>query len=78
MALAGVAVLYAYLFLFTDRDMAALSVVIAQSDRFEEACDLIARTAKLSKREAEILPLALRGRHRRAHRRRVLHLEEHR
>ena len=61
-ALAGVAVLYAYLFLFTDRDMAALSVVIAQSDRFEEACDLIARTAKLSKREAEILPLALRGR----------------
>ena len=61
-ALAGVAVLYTYLFLFTDRDMAALSVVIAQSDRFEEACDLIARTAKLSKREAEILPLALRGR----------------
>ena len=61
-ALAGVAVLYAYLFLFTDRDMAALSVVIAQSDRFEEACELIARTAKLSKREAEILPLALRGR----------------
>ena len=58
----GVAVLYAYLFLFTDRDMAALSVVIAQSDRFEEACELIARTAKLSKREAEILPLALRGR----------------
>lgn len=52
------AVLYAYLFLFTDRDMAALSVVIAQSDRFEEACELIARTAKLSKREAEILPSA--------------------
>lgn len=61
-ALAGVAVLYAYLFLFTDRDMTALSVVIAQTDRFEEACELIARTAKLSKREAEILPLALRGR----------------
>lgn len=61
-ALAGVAVLYAYLFLFTDRDMAALSVVIAQTDRFEEVCELIARTAKLSKREAEILPLALRGR----------------
>lgn len=61
-ALAGVAVMYAYLFLFTDRDMAALSVVVAQTDRFEEACELIARTAKLSKREAEILPLALRGR----------------
>lgn len=60
--LAGVAVMYAYLFLFTDRDMAALSVVVARTDRFEEACALIARTAKLSKREAEILPLALRGR----------------
>ena len=45
--------MYAYLFLFTDRDMAALSVVVAQTDRFEEACELIARTAKLSKREAE-------------------------
>lgn len=61
-ALAGVAVLYAYLFLFTDRDMAALSVVVARTDRFEEACELIARRAKLSKREAEILPMALRGR----------------
>ena len=61
-ALAGVAVLYAYLFLFTDRDMAALSVVVAQTDRFEEACATIAKQAKLSKREAEILPMALRGR----------------
>ncbi|MEY8461254.1 helix-turn-helix transcriptional regulator [Eggerthellaceae bacterium 24-137] len=61
-AFAGVAALYAYLFLFTERDMAALSVVVAQSDRFEEACAAIAARAKLSKREAEILPLALRGR----------------
>lgn len=61
-AVAGVAVLYAYLFLFTDRDMAELSVVVARTDRFEEVCALIVRTAKLSKREAEILPLALRGR----------------
>ena len=60
--LAGVAALYAYLFLFTDRDMAALSVVVAKSDRFDEACSRIAAEAKLSKREAEILPLALRGR----------------
>lgn len=59
---AGVAVMYAYLFLFTDRDMAALSVVVARTDRFEEACERIASAAKLSKREAEILPLALRGR----------------
>ncbi|WP_302961820.1 helix-turn-helix transcriptional regulator [uncultured Adlercreutzia sp.] len=61
-AAAGVAVMYAYLFLFTERDMAALSVVVAQTDRFEEACARIASVAKLSKREAEILPLALRGR----------------
>lgn len=61
-AFAGVAALYAYLFLFTERDMAALSVVVAQSDRFQEACERIAARAKLSKREAEILPLALRGR----------------
>lgn len=60
--LAGVAVLYAYLFLFTDRDLTQLSVVVSRADRFEEACALIAATAKLSKREAEILPLALRGR----------------
>ena len=61
-ALAGIAVLYAYLFLFTDRDMASLSVVVAQTDRFEEACARIAKEARLSKRETEILPLALRGR----------------
>ena len=60
--LAGVAALYAYLFLFTDRDMAALSVVVSRTDRFEEACALIAASARLSKRESEILPLALRGR----------------
>lgn len=61
-ALAGVAALYAYLFLFTDRDMAALSVAVSRTDAFEQACALIAAEAKLSKREAEILPLALRGR----------------
>ena len=60
--LAGVAALYAYLFLFTDRDLAALSVVVSKSDRFGEVCARIAASAKLSKREAEILPLALRGR----------------
>lgn len=61
-AVAGVAVMYTYLFLFTDRDMAALSVVVAQTDRFDEVCERIAIQAKLSKREREILPLALRGR----------------
>lgn len=62
LAVAGVAVLYGYLFLFTERDMRALSIVVEETDRFEEACERIARTAKLSKRESEILPLALRGR----------------
>ena len=42
--------------------LAALSVVVSRTDRFEEACALIAASAKLSKRESEILPLALRGR----------------
>ena len=31
-------------------------------DRFEEACRLVAEEAGLSRREAEILPLALKGR----------------
>ena len=61
-ALAGIAVLYAYLFLFTDRDLRALSVAVERTDRFEEACRAIAADAGLSKREAELLPLALRGR----------------
>lgn len=61
-ALAGIAVLYAYLFLFTDRDLRALSVAVGRTDRFEEACRRIAQDAALSKREAELLPLALRGR----------------
>lgn len=61
-ALAGIAVLYAYLFLFTDRDLRALSVAVERTDRFEEACRVITADAGLSKREAELLPLALRGR----------------
>ena len=61
-ALAGIAALYAYLFLFTDRDLRALSVAVERTDRLEEACRAIAADAGLSKREAELLPLALRGR----------------
>lgn len=62
LAVAGMAVIYGYLFLFTERDLRALSIVVESVDRFEEACAYIARAAKLSKRESEILPLALRGR----------------
>lgn len=59
---AGLATLFAYLFLFTERDFKALSEIARTADYFEEACAVIAKEAGLSKREAEILPLALRGR----------------
>ncbi len=59
---AGVAVLYGFLYLFTERDMHALSVVVEDVDRFDEACARIAHDGALSKRESEVLPLVLRGR----------------
>ena len=61
-ALAGVLALFAYLFLFTERDFRALSVAMAHTDSFERACADIALSCGLSRREADILPLALRGR----------------
>ena len=61
-AFAGLAALFAYLFLFTERDFRALSVIVREADRFEDACRLIAEEHGLSKREAEILPFALKGR----------------
>ena len=61
-AFAGLAVLFAYLFLFTERDFRALSVIAREADRFGDACRLIAGEYGLSKREAEILPFALKGR----------------
>ena len=61
-AFAGLLALYAYLFLFTDRDVSELTVVVGEVDCFEEACRRIVEKHALSKREAEILPLALRGR----------------
>lgn len=61
-AFAGLAALFAYLFLFTERDFRALSVIAREADRFDDACRLIAREHGLSKREAEILPFALKGR----------------
>ena len=59
---AGFATLFAYLFLFTEGDFLALSRIAKQADRFEDACRVMASKFKLSKRESEILPLALRGR----------------
>lgn len=59
---AGLIVLFAYLFLFTERDFRSLSIIVHTVDRFDEACAYIVETCGLSKREAEILPLALKGR----------------
>ncbi len=59
---AGLATLFAFLYLFTENDMRALSRIVKQADRFESACSSITSRCKLSKRESEILPLALRGR----------------
>lgn len=61
-ACAGLAALYAFLFLFTERDFAALSAIVRVADRFGDACALIASERGLSKRESEVLPLALKGR----------------
>lgn len=60
--IAGLVVLYAYLYLFTDRDVAELTMVVGEGDAFERACEKIASEFALSKRESELLPLALRGR----------------
>lgn len=61
-ACAGLAALVAYQFLFTERDFCSLSVIVREADRFEDACRAISEECGLSKRESEILPLALRGR----------------
>lgn len=61
-ACAGLAVLYAYLFLFTESDFRALSVAVRETDRFEEACARLVSEYGLTKREADILPFALKGR----------------
>ncbi len=59
---AGLVTLFVYLFLFTEADFVALSHIVRQADRFGDACRAIAERCKLSKRESEILPMALRGR----------------
>lgn len=61
-AFAGLASLFAYLFLFTENDYVELSAIATDIDSFDETCARISTTYGLSKREAEVLPLALRGR----------------
>lgn len=63
MATAGLAMVCAYVFLFTERDFNALSrVVDAAADNTEDVKKAIAQAAALSARETEVLSLALRGR----------------
>lgn len=63
MAAAGLAMVCAYVFLFTERDFNALSrVVDAAVDNTEDVKKAIAQAAALSARETEVLSLALRGR----------------
>ena len=61
-AFAGLASLFAYLFLFTENDYVELSAIATDIDSFDETCARISTTYGLSRREAEVLPLALRGR----------------
>lgn len=62
LAIAGVLVLVAFLFLFTENDLGELGSVAQAIDSFDEACACLVAQKGLSKREAEILPLALKGR----------------
>ena len=62
MMIAGAIVLLSYVFFFTERDFDALSQIATASDTFEEACAAMVERFRLSKREAEILPYAVRGR----------------
>ena len=62
MACAGLAILFAYLFLFTERDFRTLSEIVDTSDAQERACAQLVEQFGLSAREAEVLALALKGR----------------
>lgn len=61
-AVAGVVALCAYLFLFTDRDLRTLSVVVSRKDSLDRRVERMIAAFGLSKRESEILPYVLRGR----------------
>ena len=61
-AVAGLLVMVAFLFLFTENDLGELGTVAQAIDSFDEACARLVQERGLSKREAEILPLALKGR----------------
>ncbi|MBO4351938.1 MAG: helix-turn-helix transcriptional regulator [Eggerthellaceae bacterium] len=62
MMIVGTIALLSYVFFFTERDFDALTQIVTVSDDFEERCALMVERFRLSKREAEILPYAVRGR----------------
>ena len=62
LAFAGLAALIAYLFLFTENDFRTLSAIVDAGSAEDAMHDAIVEQAGLSKREAEVLALALRGR----------------
>lgn len=61
-ACSGLIALYSYMFLFTEHDFVKLTRIVDDVRRFDEICTIISMKAGLSKREAELLPLALKGR----------------
>ena len=61
-ACAGVLILLSYNFFFTHQDFVELTAVAGAADNFEDACRALVEIYALSKREAEVLPLALKGR----------------
>lgn len=62
LAVAGLAAVVAYLFLFTESDFEELSVIVDAADTVDIMHAAIVAAAKLSPRESEVLALALRGR----------------
>lgn len=61
-AFAGLAMLVAYLFLFTENDFVELSAIVDATESENAMFDAIVAEAKLSQRESEVLALALKGR----------------
>lgn len=62
LAFAGLAAMVAYLFLFTENDFRALSAIVEAESTVDAMRDAIAAEAKLSRRESQVLALALKGR----------------
>ena len=60
-AIGGIAMLFAYLYLFTNNSFAQYSEAVTPQDGKERAAYAMAREYRLSPRETEVIELALRG-----------------